>query len=265
MGTCCSKSSDPNNLNIPIITLPAKKVETISKEYIDPNKYFLNLKLNPTKEINIKNPNIKLLIIHVETTTSTMPSSREVIDKGETLPFIFNTKIQTAGRGKGSRKWAGSIEGNVYTTTCIPIKNIPDELNDNNIIIQITSVSIIQYFDQLSQGEFLLKYPNDILCKDRHKLGGIIAETYKNYMLIGFGLNIVDKPEADKIRKEGLQPCFLKEHLNSGQEVPSAIDVSIEVTNNILYNLNLKGNQISKIYDEFTKEKKSTLSSKNEF
>ena len=46
-----------------------------------------------------------------------MPASREYIDKGNKDPFIYNTVIKTAGRGKGSRKQVGSIEGNIYASS----------------------------------------------------------------------------------------------------------------------------------------------------
>ena len=62
------------------------------------------MEINENGEINILRPPIVLEVIHIKTIYSTMPVSREYIDKGNKDPFIYNTVIQTAGRGKGSRK-----------------------------------------------------------------------------------------------------------------------------------------------------------------
>ena len=62
------------------------------------------MEINENGEINILRPPIVLEVIHIKTIYSIMPVSREYIDKGNKDPFIYNTVIQTAGRGKGSRK-----------------------------------------------------------------------------------------------------------------------------------------------------------------
>lgn len=224
------------------------------REDISPNKFLINFQLFEENGIKIRNPIIMMEVIHVDTIDSTMPASRKYIDEGNKLPFIFNTIIQTAGKGKGARKWAGSIAGNVYTSSCIPINMIKNELNENSIIVKITAISIIQQLRQYAPNEFFLKYPNDILCRDKKKLGGIIAETYKDFCIIGFGINIVEKPEQDQIRKEGLLPCCVKEHLASGIEPPTALDFSIEVTKQIIYNLNMTKNGIDELFEKYIKK-----------
>ena len=221
----------------------------ISKTVEEKTKEF---KIENNGEFIPKNPVIKLKIFHADSIESTMPSSREVIDKGNKMPFLYNTDIQTAGRGKGSRKWAGSIKGNVYTTSCIPFNLIPDELIEKKTIFtKIASISIYETLDKYAHGEFCLKYPNDILCKDGEKLGGILVEVYKGFINIGFGLNIVDKPEQNEIRQGGNQPCFVKKHLKS-KNVPNALDISVEITERIFYNLNLTDKRISELYDQFS-------------
>ena len=78
-----------------------------------------------------------------------MPVSREYIDKGNKDPFIYNTVIQTAGRGKGSRKQVGSIEGNIYASSCIPLSRIKNELNENGIIVSHFKIKSSIYFKPL--------------------------------------------------------------------------------------------------------------------
>ena len=205
MGACCPECNQNDQSNIYFPTKdknPLIKFE-VTETVIDNTKRMIYLKLNPTTDIKIKNPNIELLIIHVETTPNTKSASRQVIEEGETRPFIYNTHIQTIGRKKDLLNWPGGIIGNVYTTTCIPLSYIPDELNDDNIISKIVSISIFQVFDELAHRQFLLKDNDDndigILCINNQKLGELIIENDNNkFMLINFGLNIVDIPEEDK-------------------------------------------------------------------
>ena len=169
----------------------------IKKEEINEEKFNLFFKINEKGNEKISNSPIQLEVIHVHSTESTMPASREYIDQGNKLPFIYNTVIQTKGVGKGDRKWAGMIEGNLYTSSCIPSKMIKNnDINTKDDLVKITAISIIQILKNYSD-EFFLKHPNDIICKDKRKLGGIIAENYKDFWIIGFGINIVDKPDEE--------------------------------------------------------------------
>ena len=226
-------------------------IKEFRREEINDEKFKIFMEFDENGEISILKPPIILEVIHVETIDSTMPASREYIDKGNKDPFIYNTVIQTAGKGKGPRKWIGSIKGNIYTSSCIPLSMIRNELNENDTIVKITAISIIQQLTKIKKGEFFLKYPNDILCKEKRKLGGIIAENYKDFCIIGFGINIVDKPDDDQIRKQGLSPCFVNAHLNDEDKKPNALDLSIEVTKQILCNLKLKTNEINELFEKY--------------
>ena len=232
--------------------IKSKFVE-IKREIIN-QKFKIYFQLIEKDEIAFKNNyDIIMEVIHVETVGSTMPSSREYIDEGNKLPFIYNAVIQTAGKGKGQRKWAGSIPGNIYTSSCIPLSMIKNELNNNDIIVKITAISIIQQLTMFVQNEFFLKYPNDIICKDKRKLGGIISENYKDFCIIGFGINIVDKPEQDQIRKEGLSPCYVNAHIPYGHDKPNALELSIEITKQIIYNLKFTKSEIDQLFKEYIK------------
>jgi biotin-(acetyl-CoA carboxylase) ligase len=183
-----------------------------------------------------------------------MPASREYIDGGNKLPFIYNTAIQTAGKGKGNRKWAGSIKGNLYTSVGIPLSYIKNELNNNDIIVKITAISIMEELYRYIKGQYFLKYPNDIICKDKNKIGGIIAEEYKDFYIIGFGLNVIEKPDKSSIRISGLDPCCIKEHFPNKIDLPTALEFSEEITKNILYNLNLSSETVNTLYNDYMKE-----------
>lgn len=245
---CCKKNEGVDKQNISFEKSKIK-FEELERQIIDNEKFIIHLKYND--ESNENKPDIKVDVIHVDSIGSTMPASEKYIDQGYTSPFIYNTIIQTAGVGKGNRKWAGGIKGNLYTSTGIPLNMVRNEFSDEKIIVKITSISIIQELNKYVKNEFFLKYPNDIICKDKYKLGGILVQKYKDFFIIGFGINIIDKPEQDEIRKEGLSPCFVKLHLPKDTEPPRALDLSIEVTKNILFNLNLTSEEIDKLFEQY--------------
>ena len=249
MGHCCAKNYYQYENKITYdITKDSGKYEELLREDINSQKFIIQLKCNDLKFIKVLKPEIKLDVIHVDKIGSTMPASEEYIDQGNIFPFIYNTIIQTAGVGKGNRKWAGGIVGNLYTSTGIPLTYIQNEFKDEKILVKITAISIIQELNKLIENKFFLKHPNDILCKDKCKLGGILAQKYKDFYIIGFGINIIDKPEQDQIRVEGLSPCYVKAHLPEDMETPTPLNLSIDITKNILYNLNLSMDQIDNLF-----------------
>ena len=224
------------------------KFEEILREDINNEKFIIQLKFNESNVIKVIKPIIKIDVIHVDTIGSTLPASKEYIDQGNTFPFIYNTIIQTAGVGKGNRKWAGGIVGNLYTSIGIPLNLINSDLKESKILVKITSISIIQQLNNYAKNQFFLKYPNDILCKDKCKFGGILAQKYKDFYIIEFEINIVDKPEQDQIKSDELSPCYVKAHLPDDIDPPTSLNLSIEIIKYILYNLNLTIEQIDSLF-----------------
>lgn len=197
---------------------------------------------------------ITIDILHINTIDSTMPGSQRFIDAGNTRPFIYNAVIQTKGRGKGDRKWAGGIVGNLYTSTGIPMKIIKNEVCNKDIIVKITAISIIEELLKINKDDFFLKYPNDILCTENKKLGGILVMEYKDFYIIGYGINLKEAPDRSQIRKEGLSACCIKKHLPKNIKLPDALDLSIEITKRIIYNINLGEDQITPLFEKYMKK-----------
>ncbi len=90
---------------------------------------------------------------------------------------------------------AGSIKGNIYTSSSIPTTYYLFLINITLNFEKNVFFFIVQQLRVFDKDEFFLKYPNDILCKDKKNLGSIISQNYKDFCIIGFGLNIIDKPE----------------------------------------------------------------------
>lgn len=251
MGNWCSRiffgSVDKDDM---IIDLEEGTFIETQRNTINNTKFVIKLNYKGWENENSSHETISVDVIHVDEIESTMPASEEYIRQGNILPFIYNAKIQTKGRGQGDRKWEGGI-GNLYTSTGIPKNMIKNEFSDKKIIIQITAISIIQQLNKYAKKEFYLKHPNDILCKDKCKLGGILVEDFNDFFIIGFGINIVNKPEENKIRQGGLSPCFVKHHLPEEVEEINPLDLSIEVTKNILYNLQLSQIKINQLFEKY--------------
>ena len=76
----------------------------------------------------------------------------------------------------------------------------------------------------------------------------------KDFYIIGFGINIVDKPEQSEIRKEGLSPCFVNEHIPENKKKPDPLELSIEITKQIIYNLGKRGDEIEKLFEKYVKK-----------
>ena len=194
-----------------------------------------NVKLRSQNPTNTKN---EFEIIHKEKVTSTMPESNNYIDQlNLPKPFILNAREQTAGKGQGNRQWKSSIIGNVCTTTCVPEHLIPEQLRNIQIFNKIVSLSIINELNKYEKGCFFVKQPNDILCKDSYKMGGILIKPYNHFYTIGFGVNLVGKPEDDQMREGGKKPCFLGEHIQDKSKIPIALDFSVNVSYSILWYL----------------------------
>ena len=182
MGACCD---DSRKVKTRINKEEEEKdVNTEEEIQFKQEKYTKNFKIDEKNGIKIQNPDITLEVIHVNIIESTMPASRKYIDEGNKLPFLYNADIQTHGKGKGARNWAGTIQGNLYTSTCIPTNMIKNELNNNDTLVKITALSIYEQIVKYAKNEFYLKYPNDIICKDKKKLGGILVEDYKDLKIL---------------------------------------------------------------------------------
>lgn len=224
------------------------KFKIIKEEEIDKKKSIITFKIG-------QKPSNNLEVFHFESIATTMDESKQYIqniDKGNALPFIINTIEQTKGRGTGNRNWVGSIKGNIYTSSCIPINMIEnEEINNKDMIVKITAISIIQQLRKYSEDQFFLKHPNDIICKDRKKLGGILVENFSDFYIIGFGINIVNKPEESQMRVKGLSPCFINEHLTDLNRSPNALDLSIDITINIIYNLKFNKDDINNLFEQY--------------
>jgi biotin-[acetyl-CoA-carboxylase] ligase BirA-like protein len=160
-------------------------------------------------------------IIHEGIIESTIPLSNEMIDKGKKENFLLNCDEQTHGRGSGNRKWA-SQRGNALTTLNIRENYMPkDTLKLTPFLI---AISVVENINKIAKEKFGIKWPNDILCVEKYKIGGILVDKYKDFYQLSFGINLSQCPDSSQIRKGGRTACKLGNHCDN---IPNPLEFSI--------------------------------------
>lgn len=110
--------------------------------------------------------------------------------KGEKEGAVIWARSQTKGRGRLGRAWISHKDKGLYFSLLlrpeIPVENA-------STITLVAAVAITNFLRKFSGMEFLIKWPNDIVIKDK-KICGILtemdAEVSKiKFMVIGIGIN----------------------------------------------------------------------------
>lgn len=112
---------------------------------------------------------------------------------------MVSAAVQTAGRGRESRRWLSPANLGIYATFGF---HLPDSRGLS--LLSITSgIAVIDMLERWTGKEFALKWPNDILAFGK-KIAGVLCETMINgeriICLVGIGVNVNhgagDFPEA---------------------------------------------------------------------
>ena len=140
--------------------------------------------------------NGKLQIIYLEEVDSTQKYLIEKIKKNEIKPPVcIWTDLQTNGIGSRNNKWVGK-KGNLFFSFTYE----KDKFKD----VPMQSLSI--YFGWLFKkilnelgSKVVMKWPNDIYLVENTalKIGGVITNITKNYIICGIGLNSQFAPSDD--------------------------------------------------------------------
>lgn len=97
---------------------------------------------------------------------------------------------QHKGRGQYERNWEATPGLNLTFSLVFE----PHHQSRITILSLACALAVVNEFESISEQEFCLKWPNDILCSGK-KVGGILTETIFNgnvldRVIIGIGLNI---------------------------------------------------------------------------
>jgi BirA family biotin operon repressor/biotin-[acetyl-CoA-carboxylase] ligase len=105
------------------------------------------------------------------------------------LPVLVTSSLQTAGRGRVKRNWVSPKGKGLYSSFGFNLENS----QNLNLLPLIAGISVIETLKKISDIELGLKWPNDILYKNK-KIGGILIENiitaFDIFCITGIGINL---------------------------------------------------------------------------
>ena len=130
------------------------------------------------------------------TNTVAMKSAQEG-NAGE--GFVVLTDSQTAGRGRLGRQWVDLFGYNVLSSTVLTPR-FPLSL-----LVMIASLAVVDTIDAVCNVTATIKWPNDVLIKER-KVAGILIETTHNrtgqmIAIMGIGVNTHSYPVQTEVEQ----------------------------------------------------------------
>ncbi|OHD10676.1 MAG: biotin--[acetyl-CoA-carboxylase] ligase, partial [Spirochaetes bacterium GWB1_36_13] len=115
---------------------------------------------------------------------STNDFLKELINGLSPAPFLgVLTNRQTKGRGRLNRTWS-SEKGSSFLYSLL----LPDEKKPFHLGF-VAAVSAIEVLNKNYSIEAFMKWPNDIYWQNK-KLGGILLEKEKEFLILGIGINL---------------------------------------------------------------------------
>jgi len=121
-------------------------------------------------------------IIFYESVDSTNAAAMAAASDGASEGTLFVAEHQTLGRGRKGRRWLSSAGKSLTFSLLLRPKRKEEGLT------AILALSVIEALGGVLRG-LAIKWPNDIFLKGK-KLGGILAESRDDAVVIGLGLNI---------------------------------------------------------------------------
>lgn len=100
-------------------------------------------------------------------------------------------ECQTAGRGRRARQWVSPFARNLYLSMRMTIESGIGALEGLSLAVAVVIAECLQ---RLGAGDVQVKWPNDILWRER-KLGGVLLELTGDpsgicHLVVGVGLNL---------------------------------------------------------------------------
>lgn len=151
----------------------------------------------------------------------------------ENSDFIsLHTFNQTQGRGQYGNTWATAAGKNLAYTLAVKTQNI---LVSDFMFNYYTAIIIRDFLANLTESIVEIKWPNDIILKNK-KIVGILIEKKKinqnNYFIIGAGFNILQE-KFDEISNAGSLLTQTGKHFDIDQFTLNLHDFLVEKLQNI--------------------------------
>lgn len=140
------------------------------------------------------------LVLHPrDSVDSTQDEARRLLADGAEAPLAVVTSDQRRGRGRLSRGWAMPPGSGLATTLAHHSTLPPDRRGWYPAVVGLGVLAALEetFPRAATEGEFGLKWPNDVLAADDRKLAGILLESAgtldargQGVVLAGVGLNL---------------------------------------------------------------------------
>lgn len=109
---------------------------------------------------------------------------------------------QTAGRGRGGRRWFSAPGSGLYASVALPRRSVADTSVVARLTL-MTAVALVESIDVSAGVSADIKWPNDLFMRQR-KLAGILVEARTGAVpeqaVIGFGINLRRQDYPEEIR-----------------------------------------------------------------
>lgn len=126
-----------------------------------------------------------------DSVTSTNDVAFDLALKGAIDGTVVIASEQTKGRGRMSREWISVKDEGIYLSLILRPQIRPDEAQEVTLMSALSVVKAIREVTALSA---LIKWPNDVLVKDKKVCGILIemdAESDRvKFLVVGIGVNI---------------------------------------------------------------------------
>lgn len=133
----------------------------------------------------IRNP-FHAPVYYYEKIDSTQQAARQCVAEGCPNGTFIYAGFQTQGRGRlTGRQWLSSIGENLLGTLILQKPASTDFTLRIGLAVAMTLDTFLPTSIRTA-----VKWPNDVLINGK-KIAGILCETAKNYILAGFGINIL--------------------------------------------------------------------------
>ena len=135
-----------------------------------------------------------LKLIKFNCVKSTNDEAIKIIRSGKKYQGIVISNLQTKGRGTMGKKWI-SYNGNFFVSIFFELKKSMPDFKEFSLI---NPVIIKKLLNEYSSHEVKIKWPNDLMIKNR-KVCGILQELItfekKFFLIIGVGINTILSPK----------------------------------------------------------------------
>jgi BirA family biotin operon repressor/biotin-[acetyl-CoA-carboxylase] ligase len=152
--------------------------------------------------------------VHLESVDSTNTMAKSLILEGTPHGTAVTAGVQTKGRGRHERVWESEKDKNLLVSYVLFPERDQAEWGALSLL---SGIAVVDAIEDRSSCRAHLKWPNDVLIKDR-KTAGILIETgsehNRPWAVIGIGINVNQTvfPEALRSSATSLSLATRKTH-----------------------------------------------------